>query len=239
MRLPVMNGLLTSHVAVFNKMITFVTPLLDGDPHVLKTYNSLKDIVGPDLRWLVKSSSAKFHPRLSGFAGSEFISVVFGRDESLYNGLNQALEFIETPFFAVLGSGDRVEAEVAVRAIERLRLTDALQSYFYAIFHEAKNWHFKARPQEIAVKMSCPHPGAILRTESVRQLNGFDTRYKVAADYDLLCRFLLKHPTTGYSDDILVNFMGNGISSKSPEGFVEEELIRFRVFGRPFQLRRI
>lgn len=219
-------------------MITFVTPLLDGDPHILKTYHSLKDVVGPDLRWLVKSSSPKFHSQLSEFAGKDFISIVFSRDESLYSGLNQALDFIETPYFAVLGSGDRLEATVAKLAIEKLKANEYLHSYFFSIFHEAKNWHFKARPQEINAKMSCPHPGALLRTDSVRDLNGFDIRYKIAADYDLLCRFLLKHPTTGYSDAILVRFMGNGLSSWTSEGLIEEELIRLRVFGRPFQLRR-
>lgn len=219
-------------------MITFITPLLQGDSHTQRTFESLADVLGEEVHWLVKYSSPVFNSELSAFAGHSFVRLVLMQDENLYTGLNQALEFVETPYFAVLGSGDRVVPDVVRKAVTMLRDRSNLLSCFYSIYHEAKSWHFKARPQELPFKMSCPHPGAILQTAAARTLGGFDTRYKIAADYDLLCRFLKKFPETTSSDDIFVNFMGHGISSKSPGGFIEEELIRFRLFGRPFQVVR-
>lgn len=212
-------------------MITIVTALLAGDENVKETYQSLRLLPSGHLRWLVKYSSSVFDSNLIELSQDPSVKLVFSSDSSLYEGLNQAIPYIDSEFFMVLGAGDTIESQAFSRALNLLRLNTSADAAFFSVFHRGINARLSPSPRDLPKRMSCPHPGAVLRTNLVRKLRGFDLTYKIASDYDLICRYIKEYPRCIVCDEILVNFKGGGISSRSPEGPYEEYLIRYRVFG--------
>lgn len=217
-------------------MLTVVTALLKGDKNLDRTKKSLESCLELDICWLVKFSEAVFDPQLLGLTSHPRIKLVLSDDMSLYEGLNQAFRYIETEFFMVLGAGDTLNLTTLKKALALLERNTAADSAFFSVFHEQLGRTLHPSPRDLITRMSCPHPGAILKTKLAQVMNGFDQRYRIASDYDLLCRYLQRYPRCLVSSETLVNFKGGGISSRSPEGPVEETLIRHRVFGAPLRV---
>jgi glycosyltransferase len=61
-----------------------------------------------------------------------------------------------------------------------------------------------------------PHPTLFIKQEWYRQHGGFDTSYKVAADYELMTRFLCTHHMQAcYVPSVFINMRWGGKSNKS------------------------
>lgn len=61
-----------------------------------------------------------------------------------------------------------------------------------------------------------PHPSFYVRRSVYERLGGFDTRYRIAADYDTMLRFLaVGKIRTAYIPEVLVRMRAGGISNRS------------------------
>lgn len=217
------------------KKITIVTGYLEGDPHLpMSAASILPQLKSGKATWLIKSSSPDVSEPLRQLSQTVGVKIVAEADSSLYHGLNQALEHVEDPYFMVLGAGDTLAPDSVEFMHTMIHSNPAVDGFYFAI-SMAKTGHvLLPRPSELGHRMACPHPGAVLSTEKVRNLGGFDERYRIAADYDLLCRYVAAHGASGWSDRVVVNYLGGGMSEvRAIEGFLEEELIRLRVCKSP------
>jgi hypothetical protein len=216
-------------------LLTIVTGALNGDPNLSISATSILPQIKPGkVNWLIKNSTSELNGCLADYRSCAGVEIVAQNDSSLYQGLNQALEHIDGGYFMVLGAGDSLCANAADFILACLTENPNLDSFYFAVQLAKSGQILQPRPPEITHRMACPHPGAVLSVSNARALGGFDERYQIAADYDLLCRYLFKHSASGWSDHIAVNYMGGGISeTRAIEGFLEEELIRSRVFKSP------
>ena len=61
-----------------------------------------------------------------------------------------------------------------------------------------------------------PHPTFYVKRKIYETFGGFDTHYKIAADYDTILRFLGKNScTTHYIPHVLVKMRVGGVSNRS------------------------
>lgn len=159
----------------------------------------------------------------------EGVSVVCEPDSGLYNGLNQALGLIDSDFFAVLPSGDRCTASYWETIQEMMTLEcDAL---FGSLLHLRLGRVLTADPSAMRERMALPHPSTVLRTDWVKKNGGFNTHYRIAADYDLLSRYLQLNPRVIVTDRVLVEYEGGGMSEKNTVlAYLEEEHIRMNIW---------
>ena len=83
--------------------------------------------------------------------------------------------------------------------------------------------------------MSVPHPGVVMKKNNFLQLNGFDTRYQIASDYDLISRHLSLFSKIAWSDDVVSIFKGGGMSEKRwLIGQLEECIIMDKIHNIPY-----
>jgi hypothetical protein len=215
-------------------LLTIVTGLLEGDPNIVETANSVLPQLNGKASWLIKNSSSNPSALLSPYRELNHVKVICQQDSSLYSGLNQALTWIEGDFFLVLGAGDTLEPGAIDFIYQIVIQNPSLEGFYFAVRLARSGRTLTPKPSEINVRMACPHPGSVLNTQKVRSLGGFDERYQIASDYDLLCRYIKKHGTSGWSDQFIINYKGGGLSDqRALEGFLEEELIRLRVWNSP------
>jgi glycosyltransferase involved in cell wall biosynthesis len=79
-------------------------------------------------------------------------------------------------------------------------------------------------PLPLAVRIGTPvvHPATFVARGVYRRVGGFDTRYRVAMDYDFVLRAYLAGARFVHLDEPLVGFRGGGLSDRKPlEGFRE------------------
>ena len=75
-----------------------------------------------------------------------------------------------------------------------------------------------------------PHPTFFVKKEIYNSLGVFNTDYKIAADYDLMMRFLGKHKiSTAYLPHILVKMRVGGESNKSLKNIIKKMREDYRV----------
>ena len=90
-------------------------------------------------------------------------------------------------------------------------------------------------PGEIDQRMSVPHAGVVMSTVLFRSYTGFDKRYRIAGDYDLLSRVLKSRvrELLWLSAASIGECRSGGVSELCYlEAYLEESLIRLRVWGK-------
>lgn len=214
-------------------MHVVLTALLDGDDSIKKTAQSLIPQLTERVQWVIKNSAMRSTAVLNELEKYPQITVLYQKDSSLYEGLNQGLEYCNGEYLQVVGAGDEFRPGAIAFISELESSTAVVDSIFLGVHQKRNGREIIPNPGELNKRMACPHPGAILNLQKVKELGGFNTSYRIASDYDLLSRFIKIHTKCKFSSQIIIDYEGGGMSETSAvEGFIEEELIRFRVWNQ-------
>jgi hypothetical protein len=215
-----------------DKKLSIITVCLDSEISVLNTYESLRPQLTNQVEWLIKTSSYRPDPRIQGLANGASIKLVNMPDGGIYQALNQAIAQIDGKYCWVIGAGDRATENsvgIVVNAIAQIEQTPNIKSICFSIYHKKLNAIIRADPVGFKQNMTCPHPGAILQSELVQQLGGYDERYEIAGDYDLMLRYFSHWPNIAVAGNAIVEFEGGGISeTRHGEAALESDLSRER-----------
>jgi hypothetical protein len=211
-------------------MISIVTCVLNDTEDLLRTRNSIVPILSEDIQWVLKFSQHVSTEFINSIEGN-FISMIQVPDASLYEGLNQAISYVKSPYYFVLGAGDIVLTEALRELLSTVKNNKQdVCAYFTPVFLE-DNSIFQTVPNEINSRMSCPHPGAILQTIKSIDIGGYDTSYKIASDYDHLSRYIQAFGMGKVLDLKCSVHASGGLSyTRQLEGMIECELIKKRVW---------
>ena len=75
-----------------------------------------------------------------------------------------------------------------------------------------------------------PHPTFYVRTELLRQMQGFDERYRLASDYECMLRILRRRDVKiAYVDSVLVGMRSGGASNRSPGAMLRKSVEDLRA----------
>jgi hypothetical protein len=201
-----------------------------GEPEALiRTFESVAPFLGPNLGWTVKFSTDSSEVFIERFRNI-YVSCHRSSDVSLYDAMNQGLELLNSDYYFVIGAGDEI-VPTGVQCLLADMASNTDQAAYFAPVLSSSHGLYLPAPSELRTRMSCPHPGAVLNSNKSREIGGYDFGYKIAADYDHLCRYVQKFGTGMVTNMPLVNFAAGGMSEvRAFEGALEEELIRMRVW---------
>jgi glycosyltransferase involved in cell wall biosynthesis len=207
-----------------------------GEPESLRaTANSIKPFLSEKLNWIIKFSEKTDRKFIENYSGS-YIKVDNKPDLSLYDAMNQCLALSNADYYIVVGAGDTIlpdSMELLVRLLNSGEISEA--SYHAPILFSATGAVSQPSPNLLKYFMSCSHPSSIYRVKNSLAIGGFDSSYKIAADYDHMSRYA---KAFGYGVVLnvppLVSFMGGGMSdNRVLEGKLEVSLVRIRVWNTP------
>lgn len=75
-----------------------------------------------------------------------------------------------------------------------------------------------------------PHPAFFARTDLYRRLGDFDTAYRIAADYDLMLRFLYDNRIRAeYLPELLVSMRAGGTSNRNIPNIVRKSIEDYKI----------
>ncbi len=155
-------------------------------------------------------------------------------DKGIYDAMNKGLAMATGDYVAFLNSDDLYARSDAIRLVaDRAAATGAdcimgdVQFFdddpaqpsgrFYSSRNFSK-WRMK-------IGIMPPHPALFVRRSLLNEASGFDTSYRIAADFDLVARIILRHRASWSAlGQTLTLFRSGGLSTQG--GLLRGELSR-------------
>ena len=158
------------------------------------------------------------------------LKVVSEHDSGIYNALNKAVRFAKGKWFNVLGSDDYISHPETLDRIlaETPNDVDVMvaQSEVAGV---ADGFYF----DRIHISTPYCHQGVFAKTALVRSLGGFDERYKVSADFDMMLKWHERGCNIRYVHEPVVFFAKGGFCQKSGNALESEN---YKIAADHFKL---
>lgn len=146
-------------------------------------------------------------------------------DSGIYNAMNKGIDESSGKYLAFLNSGDSLASHDIIKYILRKISIHPEKIGFFG------DTVFKSYPSEKVVRYwkagdisksklllgwMPPHPMCVIKSSSIRASGGFDEKFKISADYDLMLRiFWPQQSHVKYLDSLLVCMETGGLSNGS------------------------
>lgn len=206
-----------------NVLITVITVCLNAEKDIGRTINSIlmQDLTG--FEYLIKDggsgdSTLGIAESYSDRFGEKDISfrIVSEKDEGIYDSMNRAAEIASGEWIIYVNAGDELFDEGVLT-----RLSSVISQESDVIFGDAvylENGKYKmlkaGNPDEFKCKNPICHQASVSRTELVKKYR-FDTRYSIAADFDMFLKMYLSGEIRyKKTDDVIAVFCLGGVSDR-------------------------
>lgn len=178
-------------------VVTVVKDDLDG---FLRSMASLRAQELDGVEWVVIDGSSDVHavPALLTQDGAPSAVYRHEAPRGIYPAMNAALELASGDFAYFLNAGDTLASSSVLTRV-REQLGNAVWGFGPVEIEEASGtavvtppWDYESEKRAgFSRGLFPPHQGTFTRTSVLRQLGGFDTSYRIAADYAAALRMSL------------------------------------------------
>ena len=178
---------------------------------------------------------------MSDVKGIKYV-LVSEPDEGIYDALNKGIKLATGDVIGLLHSDDiyfdeNVLAKVAL-LFEEKNVGSVYGDLVYVdkkdttkVFRYWKAGEFNEK--SLRKGWMPPHPSFFIRKEIYDRYGLYDTDFKIAADYDLILRFLGKHKiSTLYLPEVLVKMRWGGKSNKSLSNIIQKSYEDYRALKK-------
>jgi glycosyltransferase involved in cell wall biosynthesis len=123
-------------------------------------------------------------------------------DKGIYDAMNKGLALATGDYVAFLNSDDLYARSDAIRLVAERALETSADcimgdvQFFDDDPTRPSGRHYSARNFSkwwMKIGIMPPHPGLFVKRSLLNDAGGFDTSYRIAADFDLVARIILKH----------------------------------------------
>ncbi|XOV91141.1 MAG: glycosyltransferase family 2 protein [Bacteroidota bacterium] len=181
---------------------------------------------------LIKKSTARSDDSQTGY---KWISEP---DQGMYDALNKGIAMVSGDIIGILNSDDRFHDETILEQVAQAFEDPEVDAIYGDIrfvqpgnpektqrYYSSKHWN----PEKFAWGYMPAHPSVYIRKKFYDQLGTFKTDYTIAADYELLIRFLYTHQLrTRYLPLLMVDMLPGGLSNQSWKSrwLLNKEIVR-------------
>ena len=156
----------------------------------------------------------------------EFTKIVSEPDDGIYDALNKGLAYATGEVICFLHSDDVFSSKDVLKNIVSIFEADKSVSAVYGdlvYVHRSmpdrvvRTWRCSSfSPNLLKKGWMPPHPTLYVRREWYERIGGFDTRYRIAADYFSILQFFL-HPNfkAVYLPEVIIKMRLGGASNRS------------------------
>jgi len=153
---------------------------------------------------------------------SLFVSV---SDSGIYDAMNKGLKLATGDIVGILNSDDIYVDSKVISEVVNIFVSKQTECVFAdLVYVHPDNLGYVVRyysaagftPDKFAYGWMPPHPTFFARREVYEKYGLFNTTYKIAADFELLVRFLARHKVSYfYLPEVIVKMRTGGISTRS------------------------
>lgn len=170
---------------------------------------------------------------------SDKISVLVSEpDQGIYDALNKGLRLATAEVVGFLHSDDVFADADSLARIASGFLSEDIDAVYGDLVYVRRD-----NPQQVVRYWKAgmftmgrlrqgwmpPHPAFYVRRSVYERLGGFDTSYRIAADYDCMLRFLTRGIKVVYTPQVLVKMRLGGESNRSLKSILRKSREDYRV----------
>ncbi|NGM86010.1 glycosyltransferase [Parapusillimonas sp. SGNA-6] len=155
-------------------------------------------------------------------------------DRGLYDAMNKGIALATGDFVGILNSDDIFSTEFCIESVVAFLKANPQLDGCYAdlVFVKRNNTEIVTRkyssrifsPKRIRFGIMCPHPTFYARRQWFEQAGSFDTEFPVAADFELITRFIVRGARFGRLGLILVKMREGGVSTSGFISIIRQNL---------------
>ncbi|ADD69543.1 glycosyl transferase family 2 [Denitrovibrio acetiphilus DSM 12809] len=160
--------------------------------------------------------------------------LIIEEDKGFYYAINKGISMASGDLIAILNSDDVYAYDHCLKDVVEV-FQNKRTELVYADIHivDAKDttrvvrrWISKQfNRRKISFGWCPPHPAFFAKREIYNRLGAFDTDYKIAADYDIMLRFMLNTKNDPeYLNKVIVNMRNGGLSSNKAFNLINKLL---------------
>lgn len=169
-------------------------------------------------------------------------SVVSEPDSGIYDALNKGVLRATGDVIGVLHADDLLVDPQVLSYVARVFEQTSADAVYGDLLYVNRNdpnrviRHWRAGQfsrEKLAKGWMPPHPALFIRRSLYEGLGLYDTRYRIAADYELILRFLLRPQTiTVYLPRVLVKMRVGGVSNATIRNLIRKSWEDYAVMRR-------
>ncbi len=205
---------------------------------LMQTYNDIDYII-------IDGKSTDYTLHLLQKYQSKISTIVSEKDKGIYDAMNKGIEKAKGEIIHFLNSGDTLYNKNIISHIVQVfknEERDIVYGDVVLIDPSSPNkkllkCHKYADDAYLTSENVC-HQGIFTKKQVFTKYGGFNTKYKLAADFDWFLRSLFKYKIDSYyTDKIIANFLLGGVSMSGNPRFLMGE--RKEILSSYFSRRRI
>ncbi len=138
------------------------------------------------------------------------------KDHGIYEALNNGIPYAKGDWIYVLGSDDRITPDGFTNLLaENNGNYDAMYGNIIVDYDNGTQREIKPKPlSSVKYYMPISHQGVIFKTKLVREIGGFDLRYKVKGDFNMTLTAYMRGCKFHYVDTPIAYCGVNGLSNQ-------------------------
>lgn len=151
--------------------------------------------------------------------------IVCEEDDGLYYAMNKGINCASGDIIGILNSDDTYAENAVSTIVKYYQETDADIIYGDAMWVDQEKEISKYRCgniDELWYRMALPHPSTFVKMEAYKKYGGFNTKYKIAADYELMLRFYCNSLKFIHVNKVISYFRTGGASAQNQMICIEE-----------------
>lgn len=157
-------------------------------------------------------------------------------DNGIYDAMNKGIDAVTCPYFMFLNSDDYFASNEVLASLDSFKYSNYELVYCDISYVKdnvvKRNWvsgppsNYPSLP---VLASRIPHPCFLIRTQLISSLGKFNVRYRLAADYDLILRYLSNTRKHGYVPINAVNMELGGATNASTSNIIKQNIELFRI----------
>jgi glycosyltransferase involved in cell wall biosynthesis len=219
--------------------ISVITVVLNSRQYIEDCIRSVLSQTYKDIEYIVvDGGSTDGTKEIIRKRGDEISQWISEPDKGMYDAMNKGVELATGDVIGFLNSDDVYNDDnVLDKVAKELERQDVDSVFADLVYVARKNpekivRYYRARnftPNMFAYGWMPPHPTFFVKRDCYKRLGLFKTDYSIAADYELMVRFIGKHNITyQYVPEIIVKMKTGGRSTKNLRSnfILNQEIIR-------------
>jgi glycosyltransferase involved in cell wall biosynthesis len=198
-------------------LVTIVTVTYNAEEYIEQTIQSILSQKTEEIEYIIVDGNSSDNTlNIIKKHENNIDKIISERDDGIYYAMNKGINLANSQYIAFLNASDWYVDGAIEKIIERLKNNSSID-YLYGDINEysedGKYLGLWKGNRGVFRGISIPHPASFIRTSILKEIL-FDTKYKIAADADLMLK-VSRNPKTimSYLPIQITNFRKGGISS--------------------------
>ena len=211
--------------------VSIITSAYNSEGTIEDTIKSVVNQTYRDIEYIIiDGGSTDRTPEILRQYEDEISICVSEPDNGIYHALNKGIRLSTGDIIGFLHADDFYENDNVIETVvSRMKEHDVDSCYGDLLYVNKKNTEkiirfWKSCPYTEGLFQKGwmpPHPTFFVRKEVYREYGDFNTAFKIAADYELMLRFLEKNKiSTHYIPEVLIKMRTGGASNRSLKNIV-------------------